>query len=115
VQVRSYETAGYTVLEMQSIDMAKFCDELFHLSQRFYSEAAKGTGVGLFLLNSLVEGRRGAIEVDSQQWHRTTLRVHLGTQLYLHLLGAFIRLDSPANCNSVEVKLTRVAPLFSIN
>jgi hypothetical protein len=29
MQVCSYETAGYTVLEMQDIDMAKFGDELF--------------------------------------------------------------------------------------
>jgi signal transduction histidine kinase len=83
VQVRSYKTAGCAVLEVQDnglgIDLAKFGDELFHLFRRFHPEAAEGTGVGLFLVNRLVEGCGGHIEVDSQQGHGTTFRVHLGT------------------------------------
>jgi signal transduction histidine kinase len=81
VQVRAYEDAGSAVLEVQDnglgIDLARFGDELFHLFRRFHPEAAEGTGVGLFFVNRLVESCGGHIEVDSQQGHGTTFRVHL--------------------------------------
>ena len=82
VQVRAYQDAGCAVLEVQDnglgIDLPQFGDELFHLFRRFHPEAAEGTGVGLFLVNRLVEGCNGHIEVDSQPGCGTTFRVHLG-------------------------------------
>ncbi len=58
------------------IDLARFGDELCHLFRRLHPEAAEGTGVGLFLVNWLVESC-GHIEVDSQQGQGTTFRVYL--------------------------------------
>jgi signal transduction histidine kinase len=81
VQVRTYEVAGCPVLSVQDnglgIDLARFGGELFHLFRRFHPEASEGTGVGLFLVNRLVESNGGRIEVDSLPGHGTTFRVHL--------------------------------------
>jgi signal transduction histidine kinase len=81
VQVRTYEEPSGPVLEVQDnglgIDLARHGDELFHLFRRFHPEACEGTGVGLFLINRLVEGGGGHIEVDSQPGLGTTFRVHL--------------------------------------
>jgi signal transduction histidine kinase len=81
VKVRTYEEPSGPVLEVQDnglgIDLARHGDELFHLFRRFHPEACEGTGVGLFLINRLVEGGGGHIEVDSQPGLGTTFRVHL--------------------------------------
>lgn len=81
VQVRTYEVDDRPVLEVADnglgIDLARFGDELFHLFRRFHPEAGEGTGVGLFLVNRLVESCGGHIEVDSQAGHGTTFRVYL--------------------------------------
>jgi signal transduction histidine kinase len=81
VQVRTYEEPSGPVLEVQDnglgIDLARHGDELFHLFRRFHPEASEGTGVGLFLINRLVESGGGHIEVDSQPGLGTTFRVHL--------------------------------------
>ncbi len=81
VQVRTYELAGCPMLSVQDnglgIDLARFGHELFHLFRRFHPEAGTGTGVGLFLVNRLVESNGGRIEVASQPGHGTTFRVQL--------------------------------------
>jgi signal transduction histidine kinase len=81
VHVRTYEVAGCPVLSVQDnglgIDLDRFGGELFHLFRRFHPEASEGTGVGLFLVNRLVESNGGRIEVDSQPGLGTTFRVHL--------------------------------------
>jgi signal transduction histidine kinase len=81
VRVRTYEQAGCAVLEVQDnglgIDLSRFGTELFHLFRRFHPEAAEGTGVGLFLVNRLVESTGGYMKVDSQPGCGTTFRAHL--------------------------------------
>jgi signal transduction histidine kinase len=87
VHVRTYEEEGSVVLEVQDnglgIDLVRFGSELFHLFRRFHPEAAEGTGVGLFLVNRLVEGVGGHIEVDSQPGQGTTFQVHLAARKVL--------------------------------
>nr|WP_262906069.1 hybrid sensor histidine kinase/response regulator [Hymenobacter terricola] len=81
VQMRTYDQDGRAVLEVQDnglgIDLPHFGTEMFHLFRRFHPEAGEGTGVGLFLVNRLVEGCGGHIEVESEPGHGTTFRVHL--------------------------------------
>ncbi|GAA4003777.1 ATP-binding protein [Hymenobacter fastidiosus] len=81
VQVRTYADAGRPVLEVQDnglgIDLDRYGAELFHLFRRFHPAAGEGTGVGLFLVNRLVESCGGHIEVDSQAGSGTTFRVYL--------------------------------------
>jgi signal transduction histidine kinase len=83
VHMRTYEQGGCAVLEVQDnglgIDLAQWGKELFHLFRRFHPEAAAGTGVGLFLVNRLVEGTGGYMQVDSQPDGGTTFRAHLPT------------------------------------
>jgi len=81
VHMRTYELGGCAVLEVRDnglgIDLAQCGKELFHLFRRFHPEAADGTGVGLFLVNRLVESIGGHMQVDSQPGGGTTFRAHL--------------------------------------
>jgi signal transduction histidine kinase len=81
VQLRAFQDAGQPVLEVQDnglgIDLARYGLELFQLFRRFHPEAAPGTGVGLFLVNRLVQSRGGRIEVTSREGHGTTFRLYL--------------------------------------
>jgi signal transduction histidine kinase len=81
VQVRTYELAGSPVLEVRDnglgLNLARHGTELFHLFRRFHPQAGDGTGVGLFLVNRLVQALGGYIEVDSEEGQGTTFRVFL--------------------------------------
>ncbi len=52
--------------------------ELFQLFRRFHDHT-EGTGVGLYLVNRLVQAHGGHLEVDSQVGEGATFRVYLGT------------------------------------
>jgi signal transduction histidine kinase len=82
VGIRSYCAAGQPVLEVQDnglgLDLDQHGAELFQLFRRFHPTAAEGTGVGLFLVNRLVQSQGGHIEVESEEGQGTTFRVHLG-------------------------------------
>ncbi|MGI4873524.1 MAG: sensor histidine kinase [Janthinobacterium lividum] len=82
VQVRTHHADGLPVLEVQDnglgIDLTQHGQELFHLFRRFHPEAAEGTGVGLFLVNRLVQAQGGRIEVESALGAGTLFRVFLG-------------------------------------
>jgi signal transduction histidine kinase len=82
VSVRTRYAAGQPVLEVQDnglgLDLKHHGSELFQLFRRFHPQAAKGTGVGLFLVNRLVQAQGGHIEVESEEGQGTTFRVSLG-------------------------------------
>lgn len=86
VWLRSYtcSATGQPVLEVQDnglgIDLARHGQELFQLFRRFHPEAAPGTGVGLFLVNRLVQSQGGRIEVTSQEGQGTTFRLYLPSE-----------------------------------
>ncbi len=81
VHLRTGLAAGRPVLTVQDnglgIDLARHGGELFQLFRRFHPEAAPGTGVGLFLVNRLVQAQGGHIEVESQLGEGTTFSVYL--------------------------------------
>ena len=81
VGVRTYKSAGQPVLEVTDnglgIDLERHGTELFHLFRRFHPQVGEGTGVGLFLINRLVQAHGDAIEVDSEAGAGTTFRVRL--------------------------------------
>jgi signal transduction histidine kinase len=60
------------------IDLARHGQQLFQLFRRLHPEAATGTGVGLFLVNRLVQAQGGRIEVASQPGEGTLFSVYLG-------------------------------------
>jgi signal transduction histidine kinase len=82
VSVRTRYAAGQPVLEVQDnglgLDLKHHGSELFQLFRRFHPQAAEGTGVGLFLVNRLVQAQGGHIEVESEEGQGTTFRVSLG-------------------------------------
>ena len=81
VTVRSLVVAGQPVVQVQDnglgIDLNRHGAELFQLFRRFHPEVENGTGVGLFLVNRLVQTAGGHVEVESQLGQGTTFRVHL--------------------------------------
>nr|WP_255555065.1 hybrid sensor histidine kinase/response regulator [Hymenobacter sp. BT559] len=81
VQLRTRLAAGRPVLDVADnglgIDLERHGAELFQLFRRFHPEAAAGTGVGLFLVNRLVQAQGGHIEVASQPGQGTTFSVFL--------------------------------------
>ncbi|WP_143436578.1 ATP-binding response regulator [Hymenobacter crusticola] len=81
VQVCTYLAAGQPVLEVSDnglgMNMQVHGKELFQLFRRFHPQASSGTGVGLFLVNRLVQSQNGHIEVDSRVGEGTTFRVYL--------------------------------------
>ena len=81
IQLRTCWEAGQPVLEVQDnglgINLDRHGAELFQLFRRFHPQAASGTGVGLFLVNRLVQSQGGHIKVTSQEDHGTTFRLHL--------------------------------------
>jgi signal transduction histidine kinase len=81
VGVRSYEADGHPVLEVEDnglgINLSRYGDQLFHLFRRFHPQVGEGTGVGLFLVNRLVQVHGGSVAVDSQERQGTTFRIYL--------------------------------------
>ncbi|NML66560.1 hybrid sensor histidine kinase/response regulator [Hymenobacter sp. RP-2-7] len=82
VVLRSRHTPGGPLLQVQDnglgIDLVRHGQQLFQLFQRLHPEAASGTGVGLFLVNRLVQAQGGRIEVASQPGQGTLFSVYLG-------------------------------------
>ena len=81
VRLRTYRSPTGPVLEVQDnglgLNLERHGSELFHLFRRFHPQAEEGTGVGLFLVNRLVQAHGGHIAVESQEGEGTTFRVHL--------------------------------------
>ena len=73
--------AGQPVLWVKDnglgFDAAAHGPELFQLFRRFHDHT-EGTGVGLYLVNRLLQARGGRIEVESRVGEGATFRVYLG-------------------------------------
>ncbi|RZK53154.1 MAG: hybrid sensor histidine kinase/response regulator, partial [Hymenobacter sp.] len=82
VQLRTRPGASGPQLDISDnglgIDLARHGGQLFQLFQRLHPGAASGTGVGLFLVNRLVQAQGGHIEVASEPGQGTTFSVCLG-------------------------------------
>lgn len=81
VRLCSRPTEGRALVEVTDnglgIDLERHSEELFKLFRRFHHQAGEGTGVGLFLVNRLVQGRGGHVEVESQPGEGTSFRLFL--------------------------------------
>jgi signal transduction histidine kinase len=60
-------------------DAARYGPELFHLFRRFHHHTA-GSGVGLYLVNRIVQASGGSIEAYSQEGDGATFRIRLGRE-----------------------------------
>ena len=73
-------TTGRPVLTVQDnglgIDLARYGPQLFQLFRRFHSHV-EGTGMGLYLVNRIVQNHGGRIEVSSTVNEGTTFQLYL--------------------------------------
>ena len=80
VHVSVWKDAGRPVLLVEDnglgFNMHRHQDELFQLFRRFHTHT-EGTGVGLYLINRIVQGNGGRIEVESEVGEGTSFRVYL--------------------------------------
>jgi len=92
IRVRTYLSASGPVLEVRDNGLGMNLDrdgsELFHLFRRFHPQVSEGTGVGLFLVNRLVQAAGGHIEVESQEGQGTTFQVHFNDNVALAAVAA---------------------------
>ncbi|WP_210463259.1 PAS domain-containing protein [Rufibacter roseolus] len=70
---------GYTVLTVQDngmgMDMEKHGAKMFQMFKRFHNHV-EGSGLGLYILNRIVQKNGGRIEVDSQVDQGTTFTIY---------------------------------------
>ncbi|GAB3844308.1 hypothetical protein GCM10028822_01460 [Hymenobacter terrigena] len=80
VHVSVWKDNGQPVLLVEDnglgFNMHRHQDELFQLFRRFHTHT-EGTGVGLYLINRIVQGNGGRIEVESEVGEGTSFRVYL--------------------------------------
>ena len=73
--------AGQPVLIVEDnglgFDAAKYGPELFHLFRRLHYHTAS-PGMGLYLVNRIVQASGGSIKVESQEGEAATFRIRLG-------------------------------------
>ncbi|MDQ2770385.1 MAG: hybrid sensor histidine kinase/response regulator [Bacteroidota bacterium] len=97
IQLRTYRDGTCPAIAISDnglgINLERHRSELFHLFRRFHPEAGEGTGVGLFLVNRLVQSTGGRIEVESEQHQGTTFRLRLCAQEYATQLAAQVQPD----------------------
>ncbi len=80
IHLSLWKEAGAPLLLIEDnglgFDAHRHQDELFQLFRRFHSHT-EGTGVGLYLVNRIVQGNGGRVEVESEVGQGTTFRVYL--------------------------------------
>ncbi|NVO86459.1 PAS domain-containing sensor histidine kinase [Hymenobacter terrestris] len=79
VDVRAHVREGHTVLEVHDNGLGlapAYIPRLFTMFQRFHDHV-EGTGIGLYMINRMVENAGGRIEVHSQLGAGTTFFVFL--------------------------------------
>ncbi|MCI1186230.1 PAS domain-containing protein [Hymenobacter sp. DH14] len=80
IHLSLWKEAGAPLLLIEDnglgFDVHRHQDELFQLFRRFHNHT-EGTGVGLYLVNRIVQGNGGRVEVESEIGQGTTFRVYL--------------------------------------
>ncbi|TXC77041.1 sensor histidine kinase [Luteibaculum oceani] len=80
VQVSTFETDKHLGIIVKDnglgMDLERHKENLFGLFQRFHDHV-EGSGVGLYLVNAMVEKNGGFIELDSTPGQGSTFRLHL--------------------------------------
>ena len=80
IHLSLWKEAGAPLLLIEDnglgFDVHRHQEELFQLFRRFHTHI-EGTGVGLYLVNRIVQGNGGRVEVESEIGQGTTFRVYL--------------------------------------
>ncbi|WP_181305226.1 PAS domain-containing protein [Rufibacter sp. XAAS-G3-1] len=79
VHLRTYNQPGYTVLTIQDngigMDLEKHGAKMFQMFKRFHNHV-EGSGLGLYILNRIVQKNGGRIELESQVNEGTTFTIY---------------------------------------
>ncbi|AKQ46662.1 hypothetical protein TH63_15190 [Rufibacter radiotolerans] len=79
VHLQTYPEGGYTVLTIQDnglgLDMERYGPKLFQMFKRFHDHV-EGSGLGLYILNRIVQKNGGRIDVKSQVNVGTTFTIY---------------------------------------
>ncbi|RNI25961.1 PAS domain-containing protein [Rufibacter latericius] len=85
VHLQTYQYQGFTVLTVQDnglgMDMEKHGPKMFQMFKRFHNHV-DGSGLGLYILNRIVQKNGGRIEVESQVNEGTTFTIYFKNHVY---------------------------------
>ena len=80
IHIRSHDTKEYVVLHFQDngigIDTKRNKKNLFKLFKRFNTKQAEGSGVGLYMIKSILESSGGRIEIESELDQGTLFKMY---------------------------------------
>ena len=80
IRIRSYETYEYVVIEYQDngigIDVQKDGKSLFKLFKRFHIKHAEGSGVGLYMIKTIMDDGGGKVEIESEVGKGTLFKLY---------------------------------------
>ena len=69
IRITTQDTDNYVVMHFEDngmgIDLEKNRRRLFKLFNRFSSQKAEGTGVGLYMIKNILDASEGRIDIDS--------------------------------------------------
>jgi len=69
IEISTEEDENYVIMHFKDngigIDLEKYQQRLFKLFSRFNSSKAEGTGVGLYMIKSILDASDGRIDIDS--------------------------------------------------
>ncbi|MBC3542075.1 PAS domain-containing protein [Rufibacter sediminis] len=85
VHLQTQQQPGYVVLTVQDngmgLDMEKHGSKMFQMFKRFHNHV-DGSGLGLYILNRIIQKNGGRIEVASQVNEGTTFTIYFKTEAY---------------------------------
>ena len=80
IQISSYDTYEHVVLHYQDngigIDTQKHGKNLFKLFKRFSVKHAEGSGVGLYMIKSILDANGGKIDIESELGQGTLFKLY---------------------------------------
>jgi PAS domain S-box-containing protein len=78
IRIRTHSSEGYSVLTVEDnglgMNLSRGTDKLFAMFTRLHTHV-EGSGIGLYIVNRLIENQGGKIEVESQVNHGSTFRI----------------------------------------
>jgi polar amino acid transport system substrate-binding protein len=81
IAINARKEARGTIIEVIDNGIGMTSDELMNMFELFYTTKAKGSGIGMSLSKQMIEENHGTIEVLSEKYQGTTVRLIFGGEL----------------------------------
>ena len=86
INISTYKQDDYSVIKVKDnglgIDLKKDRKKLFDIYKRIHTNKTEGTGIGLNMINKIVELRGGKIEVESDLGKGSTFFVFIPNKIF---------------------------------